>query len=211
MFTRASFTDFKAFQTKVQAGADPVSKFLNEKLGAAINGEAKSVSRALNLLLEGPAFYSPTKEVATNPTNPFATIPLSRHLERFAIQDPPTANRIRLNRLLLEAAYPDLIVKSLGGLYPDLEIITPSPRDAARCFQEYTEDAARRYQVKQLDSGEIVNVLPDGRVSVTGQLAVMAINGLLTKVIFDANPDHEFYVEESFALKWMYPHLVPGG
>jgi thioredoxin-like negative regulator of GroEL len=62
-----------------------------------------------------------------------------------------------------------------------------------------------------LEPGETVNVMPDGRVSVSGQVAVMAINGLLTKVIFDANPDHEFYVEESFPLKWMHPHLVPSG
>jgi tetratricopeptide (TPR) repeat protein len=39
----------------------------------------------------------------------------------------------------------------------------------------------------------------------------MAINALLTKVIFDKNPDHEFYVEESFPLEWMYPHLTPFG
>jgi len=51
----------------------------------------------------------------------------------------------------------------------------------------------------------------NGRVSVSGQVAVMSINGLLTKVIFDKNPDHEFYVEESFPLDWMYPYLTPFG
>jgi tetratricopeptide (TPR) repeat protein len=39
----------------------------------------------------------------------------------------------------------------------------------------------------------------------------MAINGLLTQVIFENNPNHEFYVEESFALDWMYPYLEPFG
>jgi tetratricopeptide (TPR) repeat protein len=39
----------------------------------------------------------------------------------------------------------------------------------------------------------------------------MAINGLLTKVIFDKNPNHEYYVEESFPLDWMYPYLTPFG
>jgi len=39
----------------------------------------------------------------------------------------------------------------------------------------------------------------------------MAINALLTKVMFDKNPDREFYVEESFPLEWMYPHLCPYG
>ena len=51
----------------------------------------------------------------------------------------------------------------------------------------------------------------DNRVQVSGQVAVMAINGLLTKIIFDKNPDHEFYVEESFPLEWMYQHLTPYG
>jgi hypothetical protein len=39
----------------------------------------------------------------------------------------------------------------------------------------------------------------------------MAINGLIAKVIFDRNPDREFYIEQSFALDWMYPHLEPHG
>ena len=39
----------------------------------------------------------------------------------------------------------------------------------------------------------------------------MAINGLLTKIIFDKNPDHAFYVEESFPLDWMYPYETPYG
>jgi len=30
-------------------------------------------------------------------------------------------------------------------------------------------------------------------------------------VIFDRNPTNEFYVEESFPLDWMYPHLEPQG
>jgi tetratricopeptide (TPR) repeat protein len=48
-------------------------------------------------------------------------------------------------------------------------------------------------------------------VQVSGQVAVMAINGLLTKVIFEKNPKNEFFVEESFPLDWMYPHLTPFG
>ena len=44
----------------------------------------------------------------------------------------------------------------------------------------------------------------DNRVQVSGQVAVMAINGFITKVMFDHNPKNEFYVEESFPLEWMY-------
>ncbi len=63
---------------------------------------------------------------------------------------------------------------------------------------------------RQIKPGEDVKIV-DNRVQVQGQVAVMAINGLLTKVIFDKNPDHEFYVEESFPLDWMYPYLEPFG
>jgi len=35
----------------------------------------------------------------------------------------------------------------------------------------------------------------------------MTINGLLAKIIFDKNPNREFYIEESFPLDWMYPYL----
>jgi tetratricopeptide (TPR) repeat protein len=48
-------------------------------------------------------------------------------------------------------------------------------------------------------------------VQVSGQVAVMNINGLLCKVIFDQNPTNSFYVEESFPLKWMYPYETPHG
>ena len=97
------------------------------------------------------------------------------------------------------------------GVYPPKEIYTPSPIDHARCMQEYFDDAQRRLSLNQLRPGEQVRVGADGRLQVSGQVSVMAINGLLTQVIFEQNPDHEFYLEESFALDWMYPHLEPSG
>ena len=53
--------------------------------------------------------------------------------------------------------------------------------------------------------------IPEPQVSVQGTTAVMEINARLAKTIFEENPDHEFYVEESFPLAWMYPHLRPAG
>ena len=53
--------------------------------------------------------------------------------------------------------------------------------------------------------------IPDPQVSVQGHIAVMNINALLAKMIFEKNPGHEFYLEESFPLDWMYPHLRPFG
>jgi thioredoxin-like negative regulator of GroEL len=146
-------------------------------------------------------FYKPER---------FAGVTLSDHLQRFVAENPQLSSRIRLHRLLLEAAFPKEIARSLGGVYPDREIRTPSNDDSQKAFQDYLADAQRRLALKQLKPGEDVRVI-DNKVQVSGQVAVMAINGLLTKVIFDANPHHEFYVEESFPLDWMYPYLTPFG
>jgi len=96
------------------------------------------------------------------------------------------------------------------GVYPPAEIYIPSQIDSEKCFQDYTEDVARREQLGQLKPGEDVKVI-DGRVQVAGQVAVMNINALLCKVIFDNNPTNSFYVEESFPLDWMYPYETPFG
>jgi tetratricopeptide (TPR) repeat protein len=110
-------------------------------------------------------------------------------------------------------------VKSLGGLYPDTEIVTPSAEDYGHSFNEYTYDAYRRLrhdtehpnERRQVKPGEEVHQDESGHVQVAGDAAVMGINGLLTKVIFDKNPYREFYLEESFPLDWMYPYLEPFG
>jgi hypothetical protein len=52
---------------------------------------------------------------------------------------------------------------------------------------------------------------PAPQAQVRGNGAVMAIAALLAKKIFDKNPEHEFYLEESFPLGWMMPHMVPHG
>jgi len=83
------------------------------------------------------------------------------------------------------------------GVYPPKEMAIPTPEESAQCFEEYRRE-------KQLD----VN---DGHISVSGQVDVMNINGLLCKVIFDDNPTNEFYVEESFPLDWMYNYETPFG
>src|SRR4029077_18702422 len=90
----------------------------------------------------------------------------------------------------------------------DREIYCPSPEDSQRCFNDYLIDAQKRLQMNQLKPGEDVRIV-ENRVQVSGEVAVMWINGLLTKVIFEKNPKNEFFVEESFPLDWMYPYLTP--
>jgi len=104
------------------------------------------------------------------------------------------------------------------GVYPPKEMLIATPDDSQRCFQEYLGDAQKRKlhdekfpnEPPQVKPGEYISFV-ENRVQVSGQVAVMAINGLLTKVMFDKNPTNEFFVEESFPLDWMYPHLTPFG
>ncbi len=108
-----------------------------------------------------------------------------------------------------------------AGVYPPNEIYIPSPEDSRKCFQDYTDDVGRRMshdqqfpnEPRQIQPGEEPNIVrdADGReqVQVSGNIAVMKINGLLCKVIFDNCPTNEFYVEESFPLDWMYPYETP--
>jgi beta-lactamase regulating signal transducer with metallopeptidase domain len=92
----------------------------------------------------------------------------------------------------------------------------PTFEDSQKCFQDYIADATQRLHNHQLKPGEDVKEVSNGpgagnRIQVSGQVAVMAINGLLVKVIFDKNPGHECFIEESFPLDWIYPHLEPHG
>lgn len=139
-----------------------------------------------------------------------AGVPITPRLKDFIIEAPSSFSRIRLQRQLIEAAFPKEIAVSKGGVYPDQEMYIASPLDSQDCFTEYLQDAQMRLQKGQLKPGEDVKII-GGKVQVSGQVAVMAINGLLTKVMFDRNPHNEFFVEESFPLDWMYPHLTPFG
>ncbi|MEY2466574.1 MAG: hypothetical protein QOD03_1095 [Verrucomicrobiota bacterium] len=99
-------------------------------------------------------------------------------------------------------------------------IYVPSNDDSQHGFQEYMADAQARIihdqqfsnEARQVKPGEDVNLDQNtGRVQISGQIAVMSINALLAKIVFDKNPDREFFVEESFPLDWMYSHLEPHG
>jgi len=98
----------------------------------------------------------------------------------------------------------------LRGMYGD-RIHVPTTNDSQKCFQDYAEDVTQRRSRNQLRPGEDYKTGPDGKIQVSGQMAVVQVDGLVAKVIFDKNPDREFYVEESFPFDWMYPHLEPHG
>ena len=86
----------------------------------------------------------------------------------------------------------------------------PGAAELQMCFSNYLADAQRRQGVGQLKPGESFRTVA-GRVQLSGQVSVMLVNAGVAKLIFDRNPDREFYLEESFPLDWMYPRLVPHG
>lgn len=91
------------------------------------------------------------------------------------------------------------------------QIYTPTTEDSQKCFEDYTRDVQQRMQKHQLKPGENVTTDTSGHVQVSGYIAVMEINGLMVKKIFDKNPTKQFFVEESYPLDWMYPYLEPHG
>jgi beta-lactamase regulating signal transducer with metallopeptidase domain len=106
---------------------------------------------------------------------------------------------------LADSSYLDYLRSMYDG-----EIYVPTAGDAQKAFQDYTQAAQLRSKEGRLKPGEDIKVT-EGRVQVSGYVAVMEINGLLVKTIFDKNPNREFYIEESFPLDWMYPYLEPHG
>ena len=100
-------------------------------------------------------------------------------------------------------------VQYLQAMYGK-KIAVPNEADLRTAFQEYIADAGRRLKAGQLKPGEDVRMV-DGVPQISGQVAVMEINALLVRQIFNSNSNREFYVEESFPLDWMYPHLTPHG
>jgi tetratricopeptide (TPR) repeat protein len=223
LFKPDQFLNARSLAAKLRQGGheDPLAKYLYGKLSQetqhVVDSNAdeaalrRALSKDLNVMLAAENIYAPER---------FKDIKLPPLIQEAAAAGNLTSNNIiRLNRRMLEEAYPDAIVKSLGGVYPDTEILTPTPDDSGRCFNDYYYDAQRRLQHdidfpnerRQVKPGEDVKTDGAGHLQISGQIAVMSINGLLTKVIFDRNPHHEFYVEESFPLDWMYPYLEPFG
>src|ERR1035441_8482255 len=105
----------------------------------------------------------------------------------------------------------------LRFLYGD-RMTTLTADDSQRAFQDYMSDAQKRLahdqefpdEPKQVRPGEDIH-MTDGRVQVSGQVSVMAINEKLFQTMMDKNPDLSFALQESFPFKSTYPNAVPLG
>jgi hypothetical protein len=91
------------------------------------------------------------------------------------------------------------------------QLQTLSKDDSDRAFQEYLSDAQKRLQHDQQFPNEPRQVRPgediqfnDGKMQVSGQIAVMAINEKLMQSLMAKNPDTSFAMEQSFPFTSTY-------
>ncbi len=108
-------------------------------------------------------------------------------------------------------------VNYAGFLYGD-RLTALTSDDSQNAFKDYIADAQKRLQhdqqfpnePRQIRPGEDIQVI-DGRVSVTGQVAVMGINEQLLQTLMRKNPDAAFAIEESSSMPGLYAGTVPVG
>lgn len=100
----------------------------------------------------------------------------------------------------------------------DDRLATLSDADSQRAFQDYVADAEKRLrhdqehpdEPSQIRPGEDVRMM-DGKVGVSGQVAVMAINEKLLETLREKNPDLAFAIQESSPLQGTYAQAAPLG
>jgi hypothetical protein len=105
----------------------------------------------------------------------------------------------------------------LSALYGN-QLTTLTSGDSERAFADYVADAQKRLLHDQSLPNEPPQVLPgeaisieDGKVQVSGQVAVMLINERLLQNLMDSNPGLSFALEESFPFKSTYAKAAPLG
>jgi len=109
---------------------------------------------------------------------------------------------------LINASY----INYLRVTYGD-RLWVPAETNIEAAIQQYIAEIQRREERGEtLGPDERVVKDKDGRPQLKGVQSVMNINGIITKMIFDNNKArHDFYIEESYVIPWMYPYLEPHG
>jgi hypothetical protein len=88
-------------------------------------------------------------------------------------------------------------------------ISLPSEEDQTTAFKSYAEDFQRRRQENKPNPCETIVEEEEGQIRFINQVSFMTMNGLLAKMILDRNPGRQVFIEESFPIEWMRPHLAP--
>ncbi len=216
--------DRKAWVNKLLRPVDPVSTFLRQNLSQTMQQELnlqptvsdfsddflKRLLGEVNQVLLSQWLYEPQR---------FAGVSLSDEVQGLIKARPQQGGSSYLNRRLLEAVYVrelsplqdrfNWFEKLLGRdtIYPREDIYISTDEDSAAAIRSYVDELQHRPAMP----GEQVQIV-GGRVNIQGVQAVTALNGLVSKQIFDKEHyKRTFYVEESFVIQWMYNYLEPYG
>jgi hypothetical protein len=100
-FNAAGITDPAAFTAKLATGQDPISTFLRGKVDTS---GTPALVKNLNQLIAGDSLFDKTR---------FAAVALRPETARLLQQNPLGQQLARLNKLLLEDAYPAELAKSV--------------------------------------------------------------------------------------------------
>lgn len=166
-------------------------------------------------MLEGAAAIRPELSADEEPLpDPFYPPPMDAHAVLFGGTDP---GRFVPTYMVYAAGYrPDIFVLTQNALadptYMNVErdlygdqLWLPTADQVRDAFVNYVDEVQAG---KRTTRGKVVE--ENGKMRITGASAVMDINDALTQDIVAQNPN-TFYVEESYAIDWMAPYLVPAG
>jgi hypothetical protein len=99
----ASITNPDALTTWLTNGTDPLSEFLRTRLQDSLKSDLPTMVKALNKIISGPSIYDKDR---------FTGIVLRKETATLIVRNPKGAQLSRLNKLLLEDAYPDELSQS---------------------------------------------------------------------------------------------------
>jgi hypothetical protein len=128
----AGITDPAAFVAKLATGQDAVSAYLRGRLQDSVKPDAAALVKDVNQILSGAPIYDRAR---------FSGITLRPETQRLAASDPSGQDVARLNKLLLEDAYPTLIrpAVSTGWVVKDGAMAsTGSGRGVIYTAQDYS-------------------------------------------------------------------------
>jgi H+/gluconate symporter-like permease len=115
--------DARGFLARIQQANDPVSQFLRQQLGPELTRLVSQSSSSSNASINAPALAAALNKVLKNgplfEADRFAGVPLRLDTRRRLAAGAQGDNLVRLNRSLLEDAYPEFL-RPTAGLPPRL-------------------------------------------------------------------------------------------
>ena len=183
---------------------------------AADSGDRFPTQYGLTILNGIAAVRPELDELEEPPPDPQWPQPMARNAIYFGGTD--CGRFIPESLVLNDGVRPDIRVITQNALADEAYLEILRSRLAGKCWIPQTNDSAEAFNtyVTEVQNGKRPAYgdigIENGRVQVTGALAVMEINGILAKMIFDHNKEaHDIYLEESYVIPWMYDYLSPHG